>query len=185
MQGGTFDELRPGTADSATMRMGGCGAMSRMPTRPQSARAHFVTGKVGEVSAQMLSPRGTHTRLQERPQTARPASAGGPSPRAARETGPPKFGTRRFEEFVEGEASALRFYSYFTERTDWVPGQLGMPDQISEFVRKCVILFYPQDDTLAIFEERAPNSGIPGGVFYKVCLWGESVSPCSRVAVTP
>ena len=34
-------------------------------------------------------------------------------------------------------------------------------------MRKVVILFFPEDETLAVHEQRAPNSGIAGGIFYK------------------
>ena len=34
-------------------------------------------------------------------------------------------------------------------------------------MRKVVVLYFPEDETLAIHEQRAPNSGIVGGVFFK------------------
>ena len=68
---------------------------------------------------------------------------------------------------MQGETVALRFYGYFLEPCDWQPGALGMPDQKEMQVRKVVVLFFPEDETLAVHEQRAPNSGIAGGVFFK------------------
>ena len=85
---------------------------------------------------------------------------------------------------MQGETVALRFYGYFLEPCDWQPGALGMPDQKEMQVRKVVVLFFPEDETLAVHEQRAPNSGIAGGVFFKRSPAYNDEPPARLITVT-
>jgi len=63
-------------------------------------------------------------------------------------------------KWLKYDKQALRFYGYFQEPVH--------ESAVENFrIRKCVILYYLDDDTLHITEPRVENSGIPQGIFLK------------------
>ena len=63
-------------------------------------------------------------------------------------------------KWLKYDKQALRFYAFFQEPVH--------ESNMENFkVRKCVIIYYLDDDTLYITEPRIENSGIPQGVFLK------------------
>ena len=57
-------------------------------------------------------------------------------------------------------AQVLKFHAYFLEPV------VENPDE-NYRIRKCIVFFYLDDDTLHIIEPRVENSGIPQGIFLK------------------
>lgn len=63
-------------------------------------------------------------------------------------------------KWLKYDKQALRFYGFFQEPVH--------ESDVENFrVRKCVILYYLDDDTLHIIEPKVENSGIPQGIFLK------------------
>lgn len=79
-----------------------------------------------------------------------------PRPEEAEHEGIPK----RPPKWLKHDKQALRFYGYFQE-----PVQESNQENFR--VRKCVIIYYLDDDTMYITEPKVENSGIPQGVFLK------------------
>jgi len=67
---------------------------------------------------------------------------------------------KRPPKWLKYDKQTLRFFAYFQE-----PVHESSVENYK--VRKCVILYYLDDDTLYITEPRIENSGIPQGVFLK------------------
>ena len=60
--------------------------------------------------------------------------------------------------WLDFAGKVLRFYAYFTEPV--------LQSRVeSERVRKCVVYYYMENDTIQIVEPRVENSGIAGGTF--------------------
>lgn len=77
-------------------------------------------------------------------------------PEAPEHEGIPK----RPPKWLKYDKQTLRFYGYFQEPVH--------ESSVENFrVRKCVILYYLEDDSLYITEPRVENSGIPQGIFLK------------------
>ncbi len=77
-------------------------------------------------------------------------------PEAPEHEGIPK----RPPKWLKYDKQTLRFYAYFQEPVH--------ESGVENFrVRKCVILYYLDDDTIHITEPRVENSGIPQGIFLK------------------
>jgi hypothetical protein len=66
----------------------------------------------------------------------------------------------RMPAWVAYDRKVLRFYGYFKEAVHSSPSETWR-------VRKCVIYFYLEDDSMHIGEPNIENSGIPQGVFVK------------------
>jgi len=62
--------------------------------------------------------------------------------------------------WVAYDRKVLRFYAYYTESVPQSPIE-------TERVRKVIIYFYLEDDSIHIAEARTENSGLPQGVFLK------------------
>ena len=62
--------------------------------------------------------------------------------------------------WVVYDRKVLRFYGYFKESVFNSPIE-------SQRVRKCVIYYYLEDDSIQICEFKEENSGIPQGAFLK------------------
>eukprot|EP01022_Parablepharisma_sp_SALTPOND_P024522 TRINITY_DN54511_c0_g1_i3.p5 TRINITY_DN54511_c0_g1~~TRINITY_DN54511_c0_g1_i3.p5 ORF type:complete len:284 (+),score=32.53 TRINITY_DN54511_c0_g1_i3:193-1044(+) len=77
-------------------------------------------------------------------------------PQEAENEGIPK----RPPKWLKYDKQALRFYAYFQEPVH----ESGVENYK---VRKCVIIYYLDDDTTYITEPRIENSGVPQGVFLK------------------
>jgi len=87
-----------------------------------------------------------------------PANLEGVPPRSeeAEHEGIPK----RPPKWLKYDKQALRFFGYFQEPVH--------ESNVENFrVRKCVIIYYLDDDTIHITEPKVENSGIPQGVFLK------------------
>jgi hypothetical protein len=79
-----------------------------------------------------------------------------PRPEEAENEGIPK----QPPKWLKFDKQSLRFYGYFQEPVH--------ESNVENFrIRKCVILYYLDDDTIHITEPRVENSGIPQGIFLK------------------
>nr|CAG4714695.1 unnamed protein product [Naegleria fowleri] len=68
--------------------------------------------------------------------------------------------TKQKENWLSLEKKVLRFYAYFKEGVHESPVEQSR-------VRKCVIFYYLEDDTMHISEPKQDNSGIPQGTLVK------------------
>ena len=67
---------------------------------------------------------------------------------------------KRPPKWLKYDKQALRFYAYFQEPVH--------ESSVENFrVRKCVVLYYLDDDTIHITEPKVENSGVPQGIFLK------------------
>jgi hypothetical protein len=79
-----------------------------------------------------------------------------PRPEEPEHEGIPK----RPPKWLKYDKQALRFYAYFQEPVH--------ESGVENFrIRKCIVLYYLDDDTLHIAEPKIENSGIPQGIFLK------------------
>mmetsp|Transcript_14043 Transcript_14043/g.30012 ORF Transcript_14043/g.30012 Transcript_14043/m.30012 type:complete len:586 (-) Transcript_14043:836-2593(-) len=62
--------------------------------------------------------------------------------------------------WVAYDRKVLRFYAYFKEAV------VDSPEE-NHRIRKCIIYFYLEDESVHVAEPKQPNSGIPQGVFLK------------------
>jgi hypothetical protein len=66
----------------------------------------------------------------------------------------------RLPAWVAYDRKVLRFYCYFKEAVHSSP--------VENFrIRRCILYFYIEDDSIHVAEPRIQNSGIPQGVFIK------------------
>ena len=69
----------------------------------------------------------------------------------------------------------LKFTGYFQEVVHEMPAE--------EYrIRKCIVYFYLEDDSIQVIEPRVENSGVPQGVCVTVCVCVRAcISVCVRV----
>mmetsp|Transcript_40195 Transcript_40195/g.89186 ORF Transcript_40195/g.89186 Transcript_40195/m.89186 type:complete len:635 (-) Transcript_40195:736-2640(-) len=99
--------------------------------------------------------------VHELPETIKQATAAIPAGTTsldspARGTGSPS----KLPQWVENDRKVLRFYGYFKESV--------VESNIENYrIRKVILYYYLEDDSMHIAEPRQDNSGIPQGVFVK------------------